>query len=377
MRLKVLFISPGPKMSINETYYRDLSESMDGAILTTSNEESVLRTRRVGGFAFRSTRFRLNFRLYSNFAFAIFCIGFALKERMLSSKYDLVSTYDPIKTGVIGVITARILGARFAPEVNGVYTSEAEYIDGKQTLRLKAKRLVIPMIMRWVLKRADGIKLLFDTQIDPFADVVRGKVVSRFPAYVSTSQFKNIREDKEILFVGFPFRRKGVDVLINSFKQVADRHPDWKLKILGWFPDPRELSSAISGHPQIYHHPPVYYPQVPEHIGSCAFVVLPSRSEAMGRVLVEAMACGKPRIGSNVDGIPTVIEHNVDGLLVPPDNVASLASALDRLMSDAGLRKRLGSAALDRCQSEFSEASHFRNLFRFYLSVVEATTTSV
>jgi glycosyltransferase involved in cell wall biosynthesis len=289
-------------------------------------------------------------------------------------KFDLVVTYDPIKTGLIGVIVSRILGARFAPEVNGLYTSDAEYLDGGEKLSVKAKKVIIPAIMGWVLKRAHGIKLLFDSQIDPFAAKVKGKVISRFPCYVNTSRFKNIREEKEVLFVGFPFKRKGVDVLIEAFKKISDKHPDWKLKILGWFPDPTDLNAAMAGHPKIYHHPPVYYPEMPGHVGSCGIFVLPSRSEAMGRILVEAMACAKPRIGSNVDGIPTVIEHEVDGLLVPPENSDALAAALDRLMSDAELRQRLGEAGLKRSLTEFSEEKHFENMMVFYSKVLAATS---
>ena len=198
--------------------------------------------------------------------------------------------------------------------------------------------------MRFVLKRADGIKLLFKEQLAPFESILGGKVVRAFPCYVATDAFRNLGEKKEVLFAGFPFKRKGVDVLIEAFKRVAPAYPDWTLKILGWYPDPRLLHAAIDGHPQIQHHLPVKFDQMPEHIGSCAILVLPSRSEAMGRVLVEAMAAEKPRIGSRVDGIPTVINDGVDGYLVEPGNVADLAEKLDRLMGDPGLRRSMGLA---------------------------------
>lgn len=374
MKYKVLLITPGPRMSINEKYFRDLSQYCDGAILTTSMDEKIRKLDRVADFEFRCARFHFHHILYSNLKFAFHCLLFSAKQRIAGRKFDLVVTYDPIKTGLIGVIAARILGASFAPEVNGLYTSEAEYLDGGEKLSVRIKKVVVPAIMGWVLKRADGIKLLFDSQIDPFADKVRGKVIGRFPCHVSTSSFRPVREDKEILFVGFPFKRKGVDILIDAFKKVSDKHPDWKLKILGWFPDPTELHAAMGGHPRIYHHPPVYHPEMPAHVGSCGIFVLPSRSEAMGRILVEAMACAKPRIGSNVDGIPTVIENEVDGLLVPPEDPDALAAALDRLMSDSSLRQRLGEAALKRSQTEFSEQTHFQNTMNFYAKVLAKQT---
>ena len=212
----------------------------------------------------------------------------------------------------------------------------------------RSKRRIYPVLMRFVLKRADGIKLLFNEQLAPFESILGGKIVRAFPCYVATDAFRNLGEKKEVLFAGFPFKRKGVDVLIEAFKRVAPAYPDWTLKILGWYPDPRLLHAAIDGHPQIQHHLPVKFDQMPEHIGSCAILVLPSRSEAMGRVLVEAMAAEKPRIGSRVDGIPTVINDGVDGYLVEPGNVADLAEKLDRLMGDPGLRRSMGLAGKAR-----------------------------
>lgn len=370
MRYRLLIITPGPKMSVDEAFFQMLGKYADGAILTTSAIPEVLQVKRVATFDFKCLR-HLGGKAYSNLKFILFCISTALKMRARGVKFDLVVTYDPIKTGILGVIVAGILGAKFAPEVNGVYTSDAEYMDSNSSgMRTKIKKAAISSIIGWVLKHADGIKLLFDGQIDPFAQKVKGKVIARYPCYVSTSSFRPIKEDKEILFAGFPFKRKGVDILISAFKKVADKHPGWKLKILGWYPDPTQLQAAIAGDPRIHHHPPVFYRDMPIHIGSCAFVVLPSRSEAMGRVLVEAMACAKPRVGSNIDGIPTVIEHGVDGLLVTPESVDELAAALDRLMSDDELRRRLGEAAFKRSQVEFAEDKYFANSMRFYERVL-------
>lgn len=306
----------------------------------------------------------------SKLKFWFFCIGNAMKLSKQGEKVDLVATYDPLTTGLIGFVLSRLLAAKYAPQVNGVYTSPAEWMDEPDNLSIKIKRFVYPIVMRFVLKKADGIKLLFSDQIDPFKHAVQGIMVKPFPCFVPTAQFKNTQEKKEVLFVGFPFRRKGVDILIKAFKKIAPKYPDWKLKILGWFHDPTDLNRAIAGHPQIYHHPPVHYPEMPKHIGSCAILVLPSRSEAMGRVLVEAMAAGKPRIGSNIDGIPTVINDGIDGLLFEPENVEDLTNKLNLLMSNPELRQKLGKAGEIRARKEFSEDIYIKNIDDFYNSVL-------
>ena len=367
----IIFISPGPTFRPrSESYqskYRKLSKDFAGFIWTTSSKPQQLT---IGNFEFKAMQ--SNYSLISNFKFLMFCLLNAIKVKKNGTQIHLVTTYDPLKTGLIGLMVARIIGAKFAPEVNGMYTSEIVWMDCQKQFQGKVKHLVYPLLMRCILSNADGIKLLFPNQIDIFRGITRTRIIRHFPDYVPTSRFANMGESKEVLFAGFPFKIKGVDLLIEAFKIIAPKYPDWKLKILGWFPNITELQNAIDGHSQIYHHPPVHYNEMPKHIGSCGVFVLPSRSEAMGRVLVEAMAAGKPRIGSNVDGIPTVINNGVDGLLVEPENVVDLANKLDLLMGDEELRKRMGEMGARRAREEFTEEKYVENLISFYKAIIES-----
>lgn len=370
MKKKILFISPGPNFNIHSQLFRsqyvELSSSFRGYIYTTSKGQEVVD---IGSFQLFSMQFSNS--MTNTIRFFIFCTWNAIKLLIKDERFDLVTTYDPLKTGLIGLVISRIHKAKFAPEVNGVYTSPAEWLDDIDSPLTKLKKIIYPKIMQFVLKRADGIRLLFRGQIDPLSNILKNKVVHNFHCFVPTEQFKNISEEKEVLFVGFPFKRKGVDILIDAFKEIASEFPEWKLKILGWFPNMGELSKAIDNHPQIYHHKPVNYEQMVEHIGKCAILVLPSRSEAMGRVLVEAMAAGKPRIGSWVDGIPTVIRDGIDGLLVEPESVPDLSEKLALLMSSSDLRKKLGSAGEKRVKKEFTKETYFKNLVNFYNCVLD------
>ncbi len=366
----ILFINPGPTYYPHsesfQASFKNLSTYYTGYIFTTSPKNEHFD---IDNFKYMSMRSKN--RSIDTIWFFILCLWHSIIIVLKGKKIDLVTTYDPLKTGIIGLIIAIILRTKFAPEVNGVYTSPAEWLDEPHIIKNKLKKHFYPIIMKLVLKHADGIRLLFKEQINSFQDVTQGKVIHHFSRFVKKGAFKNIREDREVLFVGFPFKRKGVDVLIEAFKQIAPRYPEWKLKILGWYPNPDELYKAIDGHPQIYHHPPVKHDQMIEHMGSCAIFVLPPRSEAMGRVLLEAMAAEKARIGSKVDGIPAVIDDGVDGLLVKPGDVNDLAEKLDMLMGDAELRKRLGAAAKARVLREFTQEIYFQNLLNFYKEVLE------
>jgi glycosyltransferase involved in cell wall biosynthesis len=74
-------------------------------------------------------------------------------------------------------------------------------------------------------------------------------------------------------------------------------------------------------------------------------LVLPSRSEGMGRVIVEAFCRARPVVASRVGGIPDLVEDRRNGLLVEPSDTAGLADALVRVLDDRELAERLGAAA--------------------------------
>lgn len=77
--------------------------------------------------------------------------------------------------------------------------------------------------------------------------------------------------------------------------------------------------------------------------------VLPSFNEGMGRVLVEAMAAGKPIVASNVGGIPDLVQDNINGLLVPPGDAKALAAGIRQLIDDPGKAKLMGQCGRERC----------------------------
>ena len=363
---RILMILSGPAMEIyawQKLRLEAISRKYEGLALIPMLDPVTLTA---GSIQVRSVRARREFRGLSNLKFYLYVLGFALMERLRGRKWDLITSFDPLKTGLLACWVAKITGARFCCEVNGIYHSPKNYLDVKSRFGSRIKMEIYPRLMRYVLARASGIKLLFGTQIDPFKPYLRNPAIHVFSDLVSVPEMKNIEERKEVLFVGFPFRLKGVDILIAAFKKVSGKYPDWKLKILGWFPDRTELDQAMAGHPRIYHHEPVYYRDMPDHMGRCGIFVLPSRSEGAGRVLQEAMEASKPRIGSDVGGIHTLINDGVDGMLFKPEDPDDLAAKLDILMGDADLRRKMGENGKRRMQTEFTPERYYEKLFAFY-----------
>ena len=373
MKKRLLIISPGPVMEINKTLYKRLSQNFTGAVLTSSSRNKNIHLKSVYDFDYHCIRYNYKSKFLTNFKFFLFAIYLCFKSRLDNNKFDLVTTYDPLKTGLFGVICMWILGTKFTPEINGVYSSPFAYLDEEKSFKIKIKRYIYIKIEAFVLKRADGIKILCESQLEPFKDIAKGKIVKCFPCFVNADIFfdcHGVNEKKEILFVGFPFKLKGVDILINAFNLISNKYPDWKLKILGYFPEGNELFDYIKGN-RIMHHLPVEHSEMPYHMCSCSFFVLPSRTEAMGRVLVEAMAAGKPVIGSNVDGIPNVIKDGVNGFLFENEDVNDLAQKLEKLITNPELRKRMGNEGRKCIKNKFSEDIFFSNTMNFYNEILK------
>jgi len=367
---KLFLLSPGPNFNLEfslRNRCENLSKNSCGLVLTSGPKYQKVK---YGNFTVICIKDPLEKSLISSLGFLV--VGFyqLLQAKLTGDKFNLFVTYDPLKTGLIGVLLTSLTGTKMLVEINGDYTQDVIYSEIKNVRKRKIKKWLMITIERFVLNHVDAIKLLHDKQIDFFKPLKRDVKIGRFPDFVNTHSFRNLGETKEVLFVGFPFMVKGVDILIEAFKKVSDNHEGWKLKILGWYPDMTLLDRYIDNHPNIYHHPPVDRSEVAEHMGKCGIFVLPSRTEAMGRVLIEAMASEKPRIGANVGGIPTVIDKDVDGLLFESENINELASLLDSLMADKNRRQELGKKARERYEVTFTPEKYFEQLNNFYKEIL-------
>lgn len=268
------------------------------------------------------------------------------------SKVAVIST-EPFKAGLLALYAARRAGGVFICEINGLYGSRTNVTAARAAWAWPLRRMVIA----FVLARATAVRVLFPGQLEGLTRLSPGVVVRQCFELSGADRFYSGPEQPLILGVGFPFKVKGFDILCEAFRRSTPRFPNWKLVLIG-YRVPEELREEGFEHPQIEALPGMLQPQVAEWMSRCAIFALPSRTEAMGRVLLEAGAAGKCRLATRVDGIPTVVEDGVDGVLVEKENVEQLATALKRLMGDAELRRRLGEAARERVAREFSPAKY-------------------
>ena len=159
---------------------------------------------------------------------------------------------------------------------------------------------------------------------------------------------------RRILFVGRLVAYKGVDVLLRAMRDV-----DATALIVGDGPlraslEAQAAASGLTARVHFLGH--LSDEAVVAHLHACDVFVLPSvtRAETFGIVQLEAMACGKPVVSTNLPtGVPWVNRHGVTGLVVEPGDASGLAAALNRL-ADEGLRSEMGAAARRRAEQEFS-----------------------
>jgi glycosyltransferase involved in cell wall biosynthesis len=161
---------------------------------------------------------------------------------------------------------------------------------------------------------------------------------------------ERLGDTKIILFVGALSRwhsYKGLDVLINAFALASTLRQDMILLVVGdgtLKPAYQRLASQLNVSGKVAFVGDVSDEDLPSYYAASDLLVLPSkdRSEGFGLTILEANACGRPAIGSNVGGVPDVIQHEYNGLLVPPNSPEALSAAIIRLVENDSLRNGMG-----------------------------------
>ena len=162
-----------------------------------------------------------------------------------------------------------------------------------------------------------------------------------------------------VIFVGRITRQKGVPVLLHA---AAGLDPAAQLVLCAGQPDTPELVAEVEGlvaDLRAARSGVIWIPEMlPKHaviqlLSHATVFACPSLYEPLGIVNLEAMACGTAVVGSAVGGIPEVVSDGETGLLVPPDDPAALAVALNTLVGDAARAAAMGRLGRERAVAEF------------------------
>ena len=164
---------------------------------------------------------------------------------------------------------------------------------------------------------------------------------------------------------------KGLDVLVEAAALLRDEFPTVGFRVAGEGDERDRLTHLIrERHLDDRFHLTGVETDVPGFLAQLDVAVLPSRAEGMSNAVLEYMAAARPIVASAVGAMPELLRDEAHGLLVPPGDPAALADRIARLLRDPELARRLGCAARQRAQAQYSRPAMVRRFEEFYTRLV-------
>jgi len=269
---------------------------------------------------------------------------------------DLVHVQWPIPNGFGALFLKKIYGI---PYVNTIHGEEVYLSKRYHTLSLL--RCLVDNSFKSVTNSNATLKACLEAGFkeEKFEVIPFGVDTDHFKPF----KFRRKSEDSfQILAVGYLIERKGFEYLIRGMKDVLIHHKNVKLKIVGSGPLEAKLYSLINdldldGIVEILRN--VSDNDLLKLYNNSDLFVLPSivdsqgNTEGLGVVLLEAMACGVPVIGTDVGGISDIIKNNKNGLLVPEKNPKKLAYAINSVISNNCFRRNIALNGLNYVRKNY------------------------
>jgi glycosyltransferase involved in cell wall biosynthesis len=239
-------------------------------------------------------------------------------------------------------------------------------------------RFLMRHAARFSLRHADLLRAVSNSTKQQLEQWVSGKPVVQFPAWTDIEVFLQaaVNEEKDsfqsILYAGVLTPLKGVHHLVNAFVPVAKEFPEARLVVVGQEENESyaaELKEQVKrfdldGRAQFVGAMP--QAALAAWMRRARVFVLPSVSEGLGRVVVEAMATGTPVIGSNVGGIPDMVKHGATGFLVRPGDEKELTEKIRWVLKNPDKAREMGNRAYAFAERFFSTQRYvegYRQIF--------------
>ena len=209
----------------------------------------------------------------------------------------------------------------------------------------------IRVIYHGVDTSAEGLKLVNNSKVQPFSS-----------------------EKPVVLYTGRLAAGKGISCLVKAIPMVLKQFPNVCFHIIGGGQIgsylPKFLENELRGRNSLVHGY-VNHSAIGSYYRGCSVYVSPTLYDALGLGILEAMSLGKPVIASAVGGVPEIIEHQHNGLLVSPNDPIALADAIVRLLNDPDLSELLGKNARNTVMAKFSMERMRNETYEYYRSVLK------
>ena len=302
---------------------------------------------------------------------------FSLIWLIMKEKPDIVHTHSS-KGGILGRLAAKIAGV---PHI--IHTPHGHVFYGH------FGRFASRMFM-WVEKIfsmfTDRMVALTDGEKDDYINlsVCLPEKLFKIHSGVDVKKFMHTngnrvekrrslgldQNEAVIGFVGWLLPIKGPNYLLKAMDYVWQGHPEASLVLVGkgdMDVDLRAEAQRKNTNGKVKFLG--WRKDIDEIMPLFDMLVLPSLNEGMGRVLVEAMAAGKPVVASRVGGIPDLVRHAETGYLVPPADEQALANGIKKLLDDPDKAKRMGLRGQEYCR-QFSLEAMIEKLDDLYSDLI-------
>ena len=281
----------------------------------------------------------------------------AILAPIVAARADVVHVHlgEDLAVLPVGAAAARV---HHLPLVLTIHTS-LRHTLAVSNLRSAVLKTLGGPIERWGEHSAEAV-LVITPRLRRLllSDGVDENRIHLIPPGVNSSLFEGPFEDPfagigrpRVLFVGRLAPQKGVSTLVAAAGLL--KHPSAQVLLVGDGPERKALEKEAKriGVGDRFHFVGfVAHERLPAVLVHADLLVLPSIYEELGTVLLKAMQAALPIVASNIGGIPDVIEDGVNGLLVSPGEPEALARAIDRLLADRDLARRLSEGAQERAK---------------------------
>ena len=249
------------------------------------------------------------------------------------------------------------------------------------TLKARLVRPVLRALLRFCLRHRKAAALVQnpdDRKMVHDLGVAADRIFVIPGSGVETDKLQPLPEPKGVMtaaFVGRLLEDKGLRTLVRAHELLAQRGEKIRLLIAG-DPDPANPVSIPPDEIAAWARQPGlellgHVADIREVWKAAHIAVLPSRREGLPKSLLEAAACGRPIVATDVPGCREIARPDLNALLVPAEDAEALAAAMAKLARDGELRRRYGAAGRQLVESKFSDAVIGREICALYDRLLE------
>ena len=253
--------------------------------------------------------------------------------------------------------------------------------EHKGLSRRLLEHLIVQYIERYTVKRAKNFIIKAPFVEHFIKELNPGAVVHLLENIIHERFFQVERKPgvhrRKILFIGSLINTKGIEELIHSFTILASEFADIELHLVGTGIESYTQSVLMPlikngmGKDRIVMHGHVSTDVIAQLFSESAMVVLPSYYDTSPNSVAEAMVAGVPVIGTDVGGIPFMIQHGETGTVIPSRNVRALTDAMRSYIEHPERAERYAGVGRDRARLRFGEQRYVDRLLTIYRSIVE------